>query len=39
VLHNPGLGFAAAVGMIVIMIISITLYTVLQRRAERWLRS
>jgi putative spermidine/putrescine transport system permease protein len=39
VLHNPGLGYAAAVGMIAIMVISITLYTVLQRRSERWLRS
>ncbi|HET8786294.1 MAG TPA: ABC transporter permease subunit [Candidatus Limnocylindrales bacterium] len=39
VLHNPGLGFAAAMGMVVIMGISIGLYTVLQRRAERWLRS
>jgi putative spermidine/putrescine transport system permease protein len=39
VLHNPGLGYAAAVGMIGIMVISITLYTVLQRRSERWLRS
>jgi putative spermidine/putrescine transport system permease protein len=39
VLHNPGLGFAAAVDMIGIMAVSIGLYTVLQRRAERWLRS
>lgn len=39
VLHNPGLGYAAAVGMIGIMVISISLYTVLQRRSERWLRS
>jgi putative spermidine/putrescine transport system permease protein len=39
VLHNPGLGFAAAMGMVVIMAGSIGLYTVLQRRAERWLRS
>jgi putative spermidine/putrescine transport system permease protein len=39
VLHNPGLGFAAAMGMVAIMAVSIALYTVLQRRAERWLRS
>jgi putative spermidine/putrescine transport system permease protein len=39
VLHNPGLGFAAAMGMVVIMGLSIGLYTVLQRRSERWLRS
>jgi putative spermidine/putrescine transport system permease protein len=39
VLHNPGLGYAMAMGMLVIMAISIGLYTVLQRRAERWLRS
>jgi putative spermidine/putrescine transport system permease protein len=39
VLHNPGLGYAMAMGMVVIMAISILLYTILQRRAERWLRS
>ena len=39
VLHNPGLGYAMAMGMVVIMAISIGLYTILQRRAERWLRS
>jgi putative spermidine/putrescine transport system permease protein len=39
VLHNPGLGYAMAMGMVVIMAISILLYTMLQRRAERWLRS
>jgi putative spermidine/putrescine transport system permease protein len=39
VLHNPGLGYAAAMGMVAIMAVSIGLYTVLQRRAERWLRS
>jgi putative spermidine/putrescine transport system permease protein len=37
VLNNPGLGYAVAMGMVVIMAISITIYTVLQRRAERWL--
>jgi putative spermidine/putrescine transport system permease protein len=39
VLHNPGLGFAAAMGMVGVMALSIGLYTVLQRRSERWLRS
>ena len=39
VLHNPGLGYALAMGMVVIMAISITIYTLLQRRSERWLRS
>ncbi len=39
VLHNPGLGYAMAMGMVVIMAISITLYSLLQRRAERWLRA
>jgi putative spermidine/putrescine transport system permease protein len=39
VLHNPGLGYAMAMGMVVIMAVSITLYSLLQRRAERWLRA
>jgi putative spermidine/putrescine transport system permease protein len=39
VLHNPGLGYAMAMGMVVIMGMSIFLYTLLQRRAERWLRT
>ena len=38
VLHNVGLGYAMAMGMVVIMGGSIAIYTVLQRRAERWLR-
>ncbi|MDQ2692968.1 MAG: ABC transporter permease subunit [Chloroflexota bacterium] len=38
VLHNPGLGFAVAMGMVIIMGISITIYSILQRRSERWLR-
>ena len=38
VLHNPGLGYAMAMGMVVIMGISIGVYSVLQRRAERWRR-
>jgi putative spermidine/putrescine transport system permease protein len=39
VLHNPGLGYAVAMTMIAIMAVSIGLYTILQRRSERWLRS
>ena len=38
VLHNPGLGYAAAMGMVIVMGVSIALYSVLQRRSERWLR-
>ena len=39
VFHNTGLGYAMAVGMIVVMAIAITLYTRLQRTSERWLKS
>jgi putative spermidine/putrescine transport system permease protein len=38
VLYNPGLGNALALGMIVIMSLSMTGYITLQRRASRWLR-
>lgn len=38
VLHNPGLGYAMAMGMVIIMALSIIVYTILQRRAERWRR-
>ncbi|HEX5689927.1 MAG TPA: ABC transporter permease subunit [Roseiflexaceae bacterium] len=38
VLNNPGLGYALAIGMVVIMALSITLYSLLQRRTARWLR-
>jgi len=38
VLHNVGLGYAMAMGMVAIMGGSIAIYTLLQRRAERWLR-
>lgn len=38
VLYDPNLGYALALGMIVIMSISIGLYTWLQRRTARWLR-
>jgi len=39
VLHNPGLGYAMAMGMVGIMGLSILGYSFLQRRSERWLRS
>jgi putative spermidine/putrescine transport system permease protein len=38
VLHNPGLGYAVAMGMVIIMAFSIFIYSILQRRSERWLR-
>jgi putative spermidine/putrescine transport system permease protein len=37
VLNNPGLGYAVAMGMVLIMAACIILYSVLQRRSERWL--
>ena len=36
VLYNPNLGYALAVGMIAIMIVSNTLYLILRSRSERW---
>jgi putative spermidine/putrescine transport system permease protein len=36
VLHNVGLGYALAMGMVVIMAVALILYALLQRRAERW---
>jgi len=38
VLHNPGLGYAVAMGMVMIMASSILIYSILQRRSERWLK-
>ena len=38
VLRNPGLGYAVAMGMVIIMALSILIYSILQRRSERWLR-
>ena len=38
VLRDPGLSYALAVGMVVVMAVSISAYTLLQRRSERWLR-
>jgi putative spermidine/putrescine transport system permease protein len=39
VLFNEGLGYALAMGMVIIMAVAIGLYVLLQRRSERWLRS
>lgn len=38
VLHNEGVAYAMATGMIGIMALTIIGYTLLQRRSERWLR-
>ncbi len=38
VLNDPGLGYSMAFGMVVIMAVVIMGYTLLQRKAERWLR-
>jgi putative spermidine/putrescine transport system permease protein len=38
VLHNPNLGYAMALGMVVVMAFCILVYTWLQRRTERWIR-
>jgi putative spermidine/putrescine transport system permease protein len=38
VLHDPNLAYALAMGMVFIMAISIAVYTILQRRTEKWLR-
>jgi putative spermidine/putrescine transport system permease protein len=38
VLFDPNQGYALAMGMVVIMAVSIIAYLLLQRRAERWLR-
>lgn len=38
VLNDPGLGYAMAFGMVIIMSVVMTGYTILQQRTERWLR-
>jgi len=38
VLHNVGLGYSMAMGMVAVMGVSILAYSWLQRRSERWLR-
>jgi putative spermidine/putrescine transport system permease protein len=37
VLHNPNLGYALALGMVVIMAVSVGISLLLQRRTARWL--
>jgi len=39
VLGNPNEGYALALGMVVIMTFAIVAYTILQRRATRWMQS
>jgi putative spermidine/putrescine transport system permease protein len=36
VLHNPGLGYALALGMVVLMALSIAVYAWAHRRASKW---
>ena len=38
VLHDPNLGYALALGMVVVMSICIFAYAALQKRASRWLK-
>ena len=38
VLYNPGLGYAMAIGMVVIMAVSLAGYSWLQAKTERWLK-
>jgi putative spermidine/putrescine transport system permease protein len=38
VLGDPGLGYALALGMVIVMALAISGYTVLQRQTERWLK-
>jgi putative spermidine/putrescine transport system permease protein len=38
VLHNPNLGYALAMGMVVIMAVSIAISMLLQRRTARWIQ-
>ena len=38
VFHNPGLGYAMAMGMVLIMAVSLAAYSWLQAKTERWLK-
>lgn len=38
ILHNVGLGYALALGMVLIMGVTMAVYYLLRRRSERWLR-
>jgi putative spermidine/putrescine transport system permease protein len=37
VLHNPGLGYALAMGMVFVMVVTMAIYYLLRQRSERWL--
>ena len=37
ILYNPGMGYALAIGMVIVMLIMMTIYYILRRRSERWL--
>jgi len=39
VLRNPNLGYALAVGMVIVMAVMMAIYYALRRRSEHWLRS
>jgi len=39
VLGNPNAGYAMALGMVIVMSVAIVAYTLLQRRASRWIKS
>ncbi len=36
--YNPGLGYALAIGMVLVMVVMMSIYYILRRRSERWLR-
>ena len=38
ILHNPGLGYALALGMVLVMSVTMSGYYLLKQRSERWLR-
>ena len=38
ILHNVGLGYALALGMVIVMSLAMIIYYLLRRRSERWLR-
>jgi putative spermidine/putrescine transport system permease protein len=38
ILYNPGLGYALAIGMVVVMSVMMAIYYFLRRKSERWLR-
>lgn len=37
ILYNPGLGYALAVGMVIVMAVMMAIYYYLRRKSERWL--